>query len=298
MLTVFNIQRYSVHDGNGVRTNIFLKGCPLHCLWCNNPESIDSRPSVMFDERLCKRFGDCIEAGGGAIFEENGTLVINRDKLLSPEPLREICPAKALSVVGREMSADDIITEIEKDIPFYEMSFGGVTLSGGEPLAQGEDLRNLLYSLQKKNIHVSVETSLHVPWEKIMQYIDFVDIFLADLKHTDALKFNDFTGGDLGLVADNFARLDAYGKEFVVRVPVIPGFNHTKPEIFSIIDTASGFKNAKEINFIPYHSLAKEKYQLLGMPYTWQGYRNVEKEELTAYAEYAVKRGLLTKILN
>ncbi len=298
MLTVFNIQRFSIHDGNGVRTNIFFKGCPLSCLWCNNPESIEPFPSIMFDERLCQMFGDCIKAGSGHITSEGGRLLIDRKNITDFTSLRNICPSKALTVVGQPMSVDEIIREIEKDIPFYRTSGGGVTLSGGEPFSQHPFLEELITELKAKDIHVSVETSLHVPWETIENYLDIIDVFLADLKHTSSEKFTKFTGGEISLVINNFKELDNRGKPFVVRVPVIPGFNFSEHELCEIIDFASGLKNAHEINFIPFHSLAMEKYIMLGKEYIFDNHGNVEKTELKQYVDYAVKKGLIAKILN
>lgn len=298
MLTVFNIQRYSIHDGNGVRTNIFFKGCPLNCMWCNNPESIDPLPSVMFDERLCHRFGDCIKASGGFITSNGKTLSVDRSQITDFTRLRNVCPSKAMIVMGQTMSVEQIMEEIVKDIPFYNMSGGGVTLSGGEPFSQGSDLIELILQMKALGIHVSAETSLHIPWETLENYVDLVDVFLADLKHLDTLKFTRFTGGNALLVMNNFRELDARRKEFVVRVPVIPGFNFTEPELFAIIDFASGLKNAREINFIPFHSLAGEKYAMLGKEYIFENQRNIERTELALYVEYAGKKGLSAKILN
>jgi len=172
LLTVFNIQRFSLHDGAGVRTNIFFKGCPLSCMWCNNPESIDPMPSIMFDEKQCHMFGDCIRAGSGHIVAIGNLLKIDREKITDFEPLRNICPSKAMIVAGERKSVSQIISEIEKYIPFYDMSGGGVTLSGGEAFSQDPDLMELVIELKKRKIHVSVETSLHVPWETIEKYID------------------------------------------------------------------------------------------------------------------------------
>jgi pyruvate formate lyase activating enzyme len=298
VLTVFNIQRYSIHDGSGVRTNIFFKGCPLNCLWCNNPESIDPSPSVMFDERTCHMFGDCISAGKGYISTVNNRLLIERDKISDPSALRNICPSRALIVAGESMSVGQIMKEIGKDIPFYEMSGGGVTLSGGEPFSQDPDLKELLYEIKAKGINVSVETSLHVPWETLEEYIDLVDVFLADLKHLDNEKFAKFTGGNAALVTANFIKLDGSGKQIVVRIPVVPSFNFSEPELFSIIDFASGLKNTTEINFIPFHSLAREKYAMLGKEYIFGNHRNIEKSDLMKYVEHAEKKGLSAKILN
>lgn len=297
MLTVFNIQRFSIHDGNGVRTNIFLKGCPLQCAWCNNPESIDPLPSIMFDERTCHAFGDCIKAGGGHITLKDGSLFIDRENIKDYSALRNICPSKALIVTGQEMSVTQIMGEIEKDIPFYQMSGGGVTLSGGEPFSHDPDIEELFIEMKAKGIHVSVETSLHIPWETIEKYLDYVDVFLTDLKHIDKEKFAKYTGGDAALVMTNFRNLDEKGKTFIVRVPVIPRFNFSESELFAIIDFAAGLKNAHEINFIPFHSLASEKYAMLGKEYIFENQKNIEKPELNPYVEYAEKKGLSARIM-
>ena len=252
----------------------------------------------MFDERTCQMFGDCISAGKGNISVVNNTLLINREKISDVSALRNICPSRALIVIGEKMSVDQIMNEIGKDIPFYEMSGGGVTLSGGEPFSQDPDLKELIYEIKAKGIHVAVETSLHVPWETLEEYLELVDVFLADLKHLDNEKFAKFTGGNVGLVTANFRKLDESGKQIVVRIPVIPSFNFSEPELFSIIDFASGLKNAREINFIPFHSLAREKYAMLGKEYIFGNHRNIEKSDLKQYVEYAEKKGLSAKILN
>ena len=298
MLTVFNIQRYSIHDGNGVRTNIFFKGCPLHCSWCNNPESIDPAPSIMFDDRMCHQFAECLNPGKGGITLEDNKLVIRRDLISDPFVYNNICPSKALIVTGQEKTVSQILQEIEKDIPFYDMSDGGVTLTGGEPLAQGPELKDLIMQLKKRGIHVSAETSLHLPWEIIVNYVELIDLFLADLKHLDNDKFAMYTGGNASLVIENFKKLDETGRKFIVRVPVIPGFNFSTSELFAIIDFAAGLKNACEINFIPFHTLAKEKYLMLGKEYTFGNQRSIEKNELKPFTEYAEQKGLISKILN
>lgn len=252
----------------------------------------------MFDERTCHMFGDCISAGKGAISVVNNKLLINREKISDPSALRNICPSKALIVTGQDMSVDQIMSEIGKDIPFYETSGGGVTLSGGEPFSQGPDLKELIHEIKAKKIHLSVETSLHVPWEILEGYLDLVDVFLADLKHLDPEKFTKFTGGNASLVTANFRKLDGRGNQIVVRIPVIPTFNYSEQELFSIIDFAAGLKNAREISFIPFHSLAREKYTMLGKEYIFENQKNIEKADLIKYVEYAEKKGLSANILN
>lgn len=298
MLTVFNIQRYSLHDGDGIRTNIFFKGCPLQCSWCNNPESIDPFPSIMFDERTCHAFGDCIKAGNGNIRSVNGKLIIDRGNITDTASLRNICPSKALLITGETMSISHIIGEIEKDIPFYRSSGGGVTITGGEPLTQDPELLDLLTELKTRMIHVSAETSLHVPWETIERYLGFIDVFLADLKHLDSVKFSKFTGGNSALVVNNFRNLDERGAEIIVRVPVIPHFNFSESELIALIDFAAELKNAHEINFIPFHSLAREKYAMLGKEYIFENSREIGRPDLVKYVEYAERKGLSAKIMN
>jgi pyruvate formate lyase activating enzyme len=201
-------------------------------------------------------------------------------------------------VSGQEKTILQILEEIEKDIPFYNMSGGGVTITGGEPLSQGPELKELIIQLKNRKIHVSVETSLHLPWEIIENYVNLIDVFLADLKHLDNDKFTRFTGGNADLVIENFKKLDETGRKFIVRVPVIPGFNFSSSELLAIIDFAAGLKNASEINFIPFHTLAKEKYLMLGKEYTFGNHRSIEKSELAPFAEYAEQKGLISKILN
>jgi pyruvate formate lyase activating enzyme len=159
-------------------------------------------------------------------------------------------------------------------------------------------LKELLTELKARGINVSVETSLHVPWETIEIYLDMIDVFLADLKHLDPEKFSEYTGGNATLVINNFRKLDEHGKTYIVRIPVIPRFNFSETELFAIIDFAAGLRNAHEINFIPFHSLAREKYAMLGKEYIFENHLNVEKAELRTYVEYAEKKGLSAKIMN
>src|SRR5664279_2801110 len=162
---IFNIQRYSTHDGQGIRTMIFYKGCPLHCLWCSNPESQSYSYNLMYNRRLCKNFGECLKTGNNAVSLGEKGIEIDWKSINNAEIFRDICPSRAITVSGEEKSTEDILIEIEKDLPFYKRSGGGVTLSGGEPLSQGPELVQLLEELKKRDINVSIETSLHLSWE-------------------------------------------------------------------------------------------------------------------------------------
>jgi len=226
---------------------------------------------------------------------ENG-IEIDRIALKNAEIFTDVCPARAITVSGEEKSMNEILFEIEKDLPFYRRSEGGVTLSGGEPLSQGPELVQLLQEFKRKEINVSIETSLHVPWEDIERCISLTGTILADLKHTDSEKFKKFTGGDALLVFNNLVKLSALHDNIIIRVPVIPDFNHTLSEMREIIDFTVSLKKIREIHFLPYHTLGNEKYKMLGMQYCLDGMKKVEESELVEYIKYAESAGLKAKI--
>lgn len=293
---IFNIQRYSTHDGDGVRTLIFYKGCPLRCQWCSNPESQSFKASILYDERNCKHFGDCVLTRPEAISQQKGNkLIIKRELIQEPQSLRDICAAKALTISGEELSVDELLAEVRKDLPFYHED-GGLTLSGGEPLAQGGELIQFLQRIREERISCTVETSLHVKWELVERTIGLVKTYLVDLKHIDPLKFKQFTQGDAELVLENLERLVYFGTHVVVRIPVIPGFNHSEKEIRNMVDRVSSIQGIKEIHFLPYHTFGVEKYKMLGMEYKFNNSVQLREEELLPYVQYAESKGFKTLI--
>ena len=293
---IFNIQRFSTHDGNGIRTIIFYKGCPLRCQWCSNPESQSFGYSVMYDPKYCRNFGDCISTEANAIFRKgNHGIQIDHQLLKHPEKLKNTCVTKALTVSGEQKTVSELLIEIEKDLLFYRED-GGVTLSGGEPLAQGEDLVQLLQELKKRDINVNIETSLHVNWEKVERCIGLVDTFLVDLKHTDLDKFKTFTNGDAELVMNNLKKLNDSEAHIIVRIPVIPGFNHSEKEMKQMIGFVSTLNKVTEIHFLPYHTFGTEKYKMLDMEYLFKNETQVQDSELSPYIEYAQLKKFQTKI--
>ncbi len=293
---VFNVQRYSTHDGDGIRTLVFYKGCPLRCRWCSNPESQSFGPSVLFDAGLCKHFGDCLSGFSHAISEdkEKGRR-INRSAIQDAEGLRELCVAKALQVSGEIRSPLQLMEQVKKDLPFYQ-SNGGVTLSGGEPLAQGEDMVEFLHLLKAQKIPVNVESSLHVAWEKIERTIGLVDTYLADLKHLDAAKFSSHIGGDAELVRRNLIRLCESGAKVIVRVPVIPGFNHSTGEMEQLISFVAELEGMEEVHFLPFHRFGKNKYKMLDMADPMEGISSLDEDELLEYKLMAEGKGLRARI--
>ena len=292
---IFNIQRFSTHDGNGIRTMIFYKGCPLQCAWCCNPESQSFDYSILYDRRKCKSFGDCLAAGISGITYSDKGLEINRSAVPNPEFLRNVCLSTAIQISGEEKSTEELLLEIEKDLPFYKHSGGGVTLSGGEPLSQGENLVELLTLLKNKNLDVAMETSLHVEWPHVERCLGLVDTFLVDVKHTDGEKFKQYTGGNLSLVNTNLKQLVGKKENVIARIPVIPDFNHTMEEMEKIVDFINSLHPIREIHFLPYHTLGTEKYAMLGMEYVFGKKKPVDETGLNNYIDYARNKGFTVK---
>jgi pyruvate formate lyase activating enzyme len=265
---IFDIQRFSTHDGEGIRTTVFFKGCPLRCPWCENPESQSFRAELFYDPRPCLRCGDCTRVRPeDGIDLRPGGLHIDRHRIRDPEEYREVCPSGALRVVGQALSVEQILQEIRKDLSFYRRSGGGVTLSGGEPFGQPRLALELLRALKALGVPTAVETSLQAPWPHIAPCLFYVDTFLADLKHTDAGKLEAATGAEPALIEGNFRNLERNRAPVVVRVPVIPGFNDRPEEIEAIVQFAASLTNVREIHFLPFHTLGVGKYALIDKEY-------------------------------
>ncbi|EOW6733074.1 glycyl-radical enzyme activating protein [Cronobacter dublinensis] len=292
---IFNLQRYSTHDGPGIRTVVFLKGCSLGCRWCQNPESRRRERDVLFDERLCLDGCDlCQKACPQAIRREADALVIDRAALndAALEALTDCCPTQALTVCGATQSVESIMETVLRDRPFYARSGGGITLSGGEPFIQPEMAQALLQRSREAGIHTAVESCLHVPWKYIAPSLPYLDLLLADLKHVDPQRFHAWTDGSAERVLDNFRRLAAAGVAMTIRVPLIPGFNADEASIRAITDFAADEARVNSIHFLPYHTLGINKYRLLDWPYLAPA-TPLDEPALLAFAEdYARQKGL------
>ncbi|MGQ9616841.1 MAG: glycyl-radical enzyme activating protein [Spirochaetota bacterium] len=272
---IFNIQRFSLHDGPGIRTVIFFKGCPLKCKWCCNPESIELSPQLIFNPDRCLKDGRCIEVCPSGARSEKG-YSIERCTLCGK--CVDACPSGALELVGRWFSIEEVIEEVEKDRLFYESSGGGVTLSGGEPVYQKEFATSLLRRLKMLSIHTAVETSGYAPWPAIEEIIDATDLLLYDLKHMDSDMHRKFTGVPNELIFENALKasfkINSMGesnKQMIFRVPLIGGVNTDKKNIEAVAAFALKAK-VGEVHLLPYHRLGESKYRKLGKEYSFQAF--------------------------
>lgn len=294
---IFNIQRYSTHDGPGIRTVVFLKGCSLRCRWCQNPESYSPHQEVLFDARLCLQGCElCQQAVPQAITRQQERVTIFREKLQPQDltALENCCPTQAITLCGEEKSAAEIMAVVRRDKPFYERSAGGMTLSGGEPFMQPRLAEALLRASHQEGIHTAVETCLHVPWHAIAPSLPYSDLFLADLKHTDEVKFQAWTKGSAKRVLTNLRKVAAANKPMIIRVPLIPGFNADRQSLQQIVDFAAGELQVSEIHILPYHTLGRSKYALLDQPYLAPD-KPLTCEKVIDFARtYAERRGLKT----
>lgn len=292
---IFDLQRYSTHDGPGIRTLVFLKGCSLTCRWCQNPESRSPKPELLFDPRLClPGCALCQHACPDAIQRQDKRLYIDRARLTQDDlqSLRHLCPSEALTVCGQEQPLDELMSRILRDRAFFERSGGGVTLSGGEPFMQPELAAGILARCKAEGLHTAVETCLHVPWQQIAPSLPHLDLVLADLKHVDEQRFFDWTRGKADRVLANLKRLAEQGIPLQIRVPLIPGFNADEDSIKAIIEVAAGLKGVEEIHFLPYHTLGMGKYALLELPYE-APQRPLDDPDLLNFAHaYAQRQGL------
>jgi pyruvate formate lyase activating enzyme len=296
---IFNIQRYSTHDGPGIRTVVFMKGCSLGCRWCQNPESRARTQDLLFDARQCLDGCElCQQAVPGVIERALNGLVIHREKLEQShlDALTDCCPTQALTVCGEMKSVDEIMATVLRDKPFYDRSGGGLTLSGGEPFMNPELALELLKNSHEQGIHTAVETCLHVPWRYLEPALPYIDLFLADLKHVDPQKFLQWTDGSAKRVMDNLKRLAAAGKKMTIRVPLIQGFNADEASIEAITDFAANELQVSDIHFLPYHTLGMNKYSLLGVSYSAPD-KPLDAPELLDFAQQIAREKGLTATL-
>lgn len=295
---IFNIQKFSVHDGPGIRTVVFLKGCPLRCKWCSNPESQPFGATLLFDKSKCTRCGLCVTAcknlpncADDAISLSNPHL-IHREKATGCEPCASVCPTKALTLVGENVSVDEVMAEVSKDAVHYRRSQGGMTLSGGEPLSQPEFAQALLRAASAKGIHTAMETTAYASPEVIEQVIPLLDVVLLDIKSIFTEQHKKYTGVNCELILKNALRIAEIAKEVHVRIPLIPGFNADDKSIQAIASFATHMRGVKKLHILPYHNFGKNKYDLLGIDYEFDGVETPPEADINRYKSIVESYGL------
>jgi len=286
---VFDIQKFSIHDGPGIRTTVFLKGCPLRCLWCHNPESQEREPEISFIPTKCVGCGHCFKAcpeNCHAMDPDHGR-IFDRTRCRRCGACTERCYAKALEMIGREMSVEDVLADVEKDQPFYETSGGGVTVSGGEPLYQFEFTFALLQEAKRRGLHTCIETCGFAPFHRLERLAPYVDLFLYDYKETDPSRHRQDTGAPREVIVENLIRLDHLGAKTILRCPIIPGLNARDEHFTGIAALANCLGNIQEIHLMPSHPLGKSKSERLG---------KLAPMEDTAFPEPETVAGWLAKV--
>lgn len=269
---IFNIQNCSIHDGSGLRTLVFFKGCPLHCLWCANPESQSCQPDIMELPSRCIGCGACEEVcPESAIAGASGEFRINRDLCKLCFKCTNRCYAESKRVIGREYSVEELFARIAKDRPFYSMYGGGVTFSGGEPLTQPEFLAKIAKRCHGSGIHVTVESCGYAIYDQFKAALPYIGDMFLDIKHIDTDVHKTLTGKGNELILDNIKRISDYGIPITVRTPVIPGYNDSPQNIIGIAEFISALPSVKEYELLPYHNFGESKYKSLGMPYVIKG---------------------------
>lgn len=299
---IFNIQRFSLHDGPGIRTTVFFKGCPLKCRWCHNPESLKNKIEILHNKDKCSLCGECvIRCPESAVHITDKIVVTDTEKCCFCSECTYYCVNEAREIAGKEYSVDELMKIILKDRVFYEESGGGVTLSGGEPVMQIDFAEELLKRLKAENIHTAVDTSGIMPFEYYERIYKYTDLFLYDIKLIDEKKHKIFTGLSNDIIIDNLKKLSdlyrntAAHENINLRLPIIEGVNADNEHIDKLINLIRGLE-IRNINLLPYHNISEHKYKKLNMEYNGLEMSVPSDEKMIGFKLKLENEGYIVKI--
>lgn len=292
MIRISNIEKFATHDGPGIRTTVFLKGCFLHCPWCANPETWKSEPVLMHDAKKCVECKTCMHVC------ERGAISFpfqwDMDKCIYCKKCENYCLQDAISFAGKDMEINELIKEVLKDKDYFDQSNGGITISGGEPFMQLDAFLELIKQCKNNGLHVAVETTGNYCLDTLKEALPYIDLFLMDLKHLDAQKLKDITGGNLDLILNNFKYLAQHcPNKVIVRMPVIPRFNDDICE--DVIRFCANLK-LSEVNLLPFHTMGKSKWNQLNKEFMYDKDKMMDRNDLTPYIDVGKQLGVYVKI--
>ncbi|MCF0114136.1 MAG: glycyl-radical enzyme activating protein [Erysipelotrichaceae bacterium] len=288
----FNIQKFSIHDGPGVRTTVFLKGCPLRCKWCANPESQLSKVQILWDSKKCSHCLTCVyNCPESAINEIDGKIILDFNKCVGCLGCMHSCPSHALEHEGEHKSVEEVVAVCLQDKDFYEESGGGVTISGGEGMVQPEFAMAIIDELHKEHIHVAIETTGYVEEEIFHKLASKFDLLLFDVKHYDRDQHFAGTAVDNDLIIKNLSWAISQGIDVLPRIPVIPGFNASLEDAKGIALLLKDV-GAKKVQLLPFHQFGERKYELLNRAYAYTGVKALHPEDLKEYQQVFLEEGI------
>ena len=294
---IFDIKRYAIHDGPGIRTTVFFKGCPLTCPWCHNPEGIDRSPQVVYQKSKCIGCLECIAACPEKALCAGSNGIITDEALCNHcGACVDVCPAGARERVGRTETVDSLMEVIRKDVPFFDTSGGGVTFSGGEPLMQAEFLLEMLKACGKEDIHRALDTTGYTDSDTLKRLAPHIDLFLFDLKFMDPKKHRHYTGVSNEQILKNLETLARHGSRVIIRIPLIPGINDDEDNINTMVSFIDHLPHIKTVHILPYHDFQKRKYDKFSMNYTARDVKPPAPQRVESIGKQLADRGLSVEV--